>query len=71
VKLVYTTSKVQQYKLFMHVKIKLISSHDSHIAPIWSISRTDGDIASGMDNECVMNLYDNELDGMKFWITWT
>jgi hypothetical protein len=23
-----------------------------------------------MDNECVMNLYDNELDGMKFWITY-
>ena len=30
----------------------------------------DGDIASGMDNECVMNIYDNELDGMKFWITY-
>ena len=30
----------------------------------------DGDIASGMDNECVMNIYDNKLDGMKFWITY-
>jgi hypothetical protein len=29
-----------------------------------------GDIASGMDNKCVMNIYDNELDGMKFWITY-
>jgi hypothetical protein len=30
----------------------------------------EADIASGMDNECVMNLYDNELDGMTFWITY-
>jgi hypothetical protein len=52
----------------MHVKIKLISTVMA--CPFISISRTGGDIASGMDNECVMNLYDNELDGMKFWITY-
>jgi hypothetical protein len=36
--------------------------------PLYKYLLDDGDITSGMDNECVMNLYDNELDGMKFWI---
>ena len=54
----------------MHVKIKLVSTVMTDILPFIRISRTDGDIASGMENECVMNLYDNKLDGMKFWITY-
>ena len=66
----YTTSKVQKYKLCMHVKIKLVSTVMTDILPFIRISRTDGDIASGMENECVMNLYDNKLDGMTFWITY-
>jgi hypothetical protein len=52
----------------MHVKIKLISTVMTVTLPFISISRTDGDIGSCMDNECVMNLYDHErynscLDG--------
>jgi hypothetical protein len=46
----------------MHVKIKLISTVMTVILPLYKYFSDDGDIASGMDNECVMNLYDNEMD---------
>ena len=54
----------------MHVKIKLISTVMTVTLPLYKYFSDDGDIGSCMDNECVMNLYDHELDGMKFWITY-
>ena len=47
----------------MPVKIKLISIVMTVTLLLYTYFSDGGDIASGMDNECVINLYDNELDG--------